>query len=298
MTTIWLPVTLALASSLMYALMVLFVRMGVRTASSATALWLTLAVNVVLLWGWSLVAYGPQFERWWEWRYFALSGLFAPLLGRLLQFQGMAKLGANITTAITLTHPVFTVLLAVLFLNEPIGLIGLLGILLVVAGSVAVGAEKDKVRGTRVLRASWLLLPVLASLCYGIAMVFRKIGLGSGSDPVTAAAVTVTSAWLCSGIYAVLSGQHRSMRCDRKEFKFFVLAGISSGVGPVLAYSALQRADLVVVAPLAATSPLFTLMLTRAFLHAEEIFSFKVLGGTVATVAGVIMVATFGASNG
>jgi uncharacterized membrane protein len=90
-----LPIGMALLSALMFALTFVFVRVGVKSASTTTALWLTLFVNVVFLWGWSLLVYGWQFEQWWEWRYFFLSGVFAPLLGRLFQFQGMAKLGAN-----------------------------------------------------------------------------------------------------------------------------------------------------------------------------------------------------------
>lgn len=295
MSSPWLPVALALASSLMYALMVVFVRLGARTASSATSLWVTLTVNVVMLWGWSLIVYGPQFDRWWEWRYFALSGLFAPMLGRLLQFKSMTRLGANVTTAITLTHPVVTVLLAVLFLGEHLNGMGMLGILLVVAGSVSVGSGSGRAESKNLIRTTWLLLPVLASLCYGVAMVFRKHGLGSGTDAVTAAAVTVSSAWLFSGLYTIFSGNYRGLRCDRSELGFLVLAGISSGIGPMLAYSAMRYGDLVLVAPLAATSPLFTLILTSAFLRTEEIFSFKVVGGTFATVSGVIMVASFGA---
>lgn len=173
-----MPIGMALLSSLMFALTFVFVRVGVKTASTATALWVTLFINVVFLWGWSLLAHGWQFEHWWEWRYFFLSGVFAPLLGRLFQFQGMAKLGANITTPLTLTHPVITVLLAILFLDEHVSRLGLVGGLLVVVGSVLVGMQggQSTTRSLGSVSRVYLMLPLLASVCYGISIVLRKIG--------------------------------------------------------------------------------------------------------------------------
>lgn len=291
-----LPIGMALLSALMFALTFVFVRVGVKSASTTTALWLTLFVNVVFLWGWSLLVYGWQFEQWWEWRYFFLSGVFAPLLGRLFQFQGMAKLGANITTPLTLTHPVISVVLAILFLGEEVTNLGLLGALMVVLGSVVVGMQggQNATRSLQSVSRVYLLLPLLASLSYGISIVFRKIGIDIGSDAVTAAAVTCTSSWFFSTLYVLFTGAVGEIRCSRRELGFFVLAGVFSSLGPVLLYAALQFEGLVVIAPLAATTPLFVLLVSYVFIRADEIFTPQVVAGTVATVAGVILVTTYG----
>ena len=291
-----LPIGMALLSALMFALTFVFVRVGVKSASTTTALWLTLFVNVVFLWGWSLLVYGWQFEQWWECRYFFLSGVFAPLLGRLFQFQGMAKLGANITTPLTLTHPVISVVLAILFLGEEVTNLGLLGALMVVLGSVVVGAQggQNPTRSLQNVSRIYLLLPLVASLSYGISIVFRKIGIDIGSDAVTAASVTCTSSWFFSTLYVLFTGAVGEIRCSRRELGFFVLAGIFSSLGPVLLYAALQFEGLVVIAPLAATTPLFVLLVSYVFIRADEIFTPQVVAGTVATVAGVILVTTYG----
>lgn len=291
-----LPIGMALLSALMFALTFVCVRVGVKSASTTTALWVTLFINVIFLWGWSLLVHGWQFEHWWEWRYFFLSGVFAPLLGRLFQFQGMASLGANITTPLTLTHPVISVLLAILFLDEHVSNLGLFGALMVVLGSVVVGMQggQNATRSLRSVSRIYLLLPLLASLCYGISIVFRKIGIDIGSDAVTAAAVTCTSSWLFATLYVVATGSVGEIRCSRRELGFFVLAGIFSSLGPVLLYAALQFEGLVVIAPLAATTPLFVLLVSYLFIRADEIFTPQVIAGTLATVAGVILVTTYG----
>ena len=290
------PIIMALLSSLMFALTFICVRIGVKTATTTTALWITLFINVLFLWALSLMLYGAQFNQWWEWRYFFLSGMFAPLLGRMFQFQGMARLGANITTPLTLTHPVVSVLLAIAFLGEVITWLGFSGAMLVVIGSVIVGSEGGQ-QSTRTLARvprRYLLLPLAASICYGISVVFRKMGIDLGTDAITAAAVTCTSSWFFASIYVLFSGQTSQIRCTRREMAFFVLAGIFSGLGPMLLYMALEREALVVIAPISATTPLFVLIVSWLLLRADELFTPKVLIGTVATVAGVILVSAYG----
>src|SRR5690606_32193488 len=103
-------------------------------------LWLTLAVNVLLLWSWG-ISRGDVNPDWYSWGYFAISGVFAPLLGRLFQYQGIRHLGANISTPITLTHPLVTVLIAVLFLEERLTTTGFVGAILVIIASTLVGSE-------------------------------------------------------------------------------------------------------------------------------------------------------------
>ena len=90
-----LPILLSLASALMFAVTFVLVKITGKNVSSLAALCVTLTTNVVTLWGWSLLS--AQVSISIEWGYFAIAGIFAPLMGRFFQFQGMAKLGANIT---------------------------------------------------------------------------------------------------------------------------------------------------------------------------------------------------------
>lgn len=290
-------IVLALLSAFVFALSITFVRAGVRSATPTTALWLTLAVNVLFLWCWGLLR-GNWKPDWYSWGYFAISGVFAPLLGRLFQFQGIRRLGANISTPITLTHPLVTVLIAVLFLNERLTTMGLAGAMLVIVASMLVGSEWNGGKpGGRTLLATkkrYLALPLFASLGYGISIVFRKIGVETGTDPVVAAAVTMGSAWLWLSLYLLITRSFGQIRCSRRELSYFLLSGIASGLGPVLLYAALRLADLVVVAPLASTTPLFVLFISYLFVRQDEVFTPKVIVGTIATVAGIIFLTGYG----
>ena len=292
MTIVW-----SLLSAMMFAGTFILVRAGRRTVSVLSTLWITLSCNVIILWGWSLSNQQPQFNQWWDWRYFALAGLFAPLLGRLFQFIGMVRLGANITTPITLTHPLVTVVIAVLILNEPVTATTLFGGFLVLSGSLAVGSQGASAAVlTSALgenRRFYLMFPMAASLAYGISVVFRKIGIDMGTDAVTASAVTTSASWLIVTLYVTLRTEWCAIRCTAYEMKYLAGAGLLSSLGPVFFYLALQHGELIVVAPLAATTPLFVLLGTWILFRQEELFTQAVFIGTLITVVGVGIMTAF-----
>lgn len=292
-----IPILLSLASSLMFAVTFIFVRMAGKSASSLAALWVTLTTNVVFLWAWSLMRDKGSISPSMEWQYFALAGIFAPLLGRLFQFQGMARLGANITTPITLTHPVFTVFLAAIFLGEILDSEIFFGIMFVLAGSMLLGLQsgKDSMSCT-IAPKPYLLFPLAASLAYGVSVLFRKIGIDIGTDAVTAAAVTTSTSWLLFALYLVAFRPSGVLRCELPELVGLVAAGVFSSLGPVLLYMALQVGRVSVVAPLASTTPFFVLLVTGLFMRDEEVFNKWVVLGTIFTVLGVGLILYFGVS--
>ncbi|QOR37976.1 DMT family transporter [Billgrantia diversa] len=292
-----LPILLSLASSLMFASTFFLIKMAGQASSSLAAIWVTLSTNVGFLWSWSLLRENGIISPSPEWQYFVLAGIFAPLLGRMFQFQGMAKLGANITTPITLTHPIFTVLLSVIFLDESLGRGALYGIFLVLGGGILLGFQGG--RGTMVCTGTpykFLLLPLAASLAYGVSVLFRKLGIDMGSDAVTAAAVTTSTSWLLFAIYLVIFRPSGVFTCKSHEFIKFVGAGVFSSLGPVFLYMALQVGKVSVVAPLASTTPFFVLLVTGLYMRNEEVLNRWVVLGTIFTVLGVVLIVSFGMS--
>nr|WP_255760146.1 EamA family transporter [Halomonas desiderata] len=292
-----IPILLSLASSLMFACTFVLIKMAGQASSSLAALWVTLTTNVGFLWAWSLLREKGSVTPSGEWQYFVLAGIFAPLLGRLFQFQGMAKLGANITTPITLTHPIFTVLLAVVFLGESLGGGALFGVFLVLVGSILLGLQSGQ--GSMECAGApkqFLLLPLAASLAYGVSVVFRKVGIDMGSDAVTAAAVTTSTSWLLFAIYLVAYRPSGVFRCKSQELAKFVAAGVFSSLGPVFLYMALQVGRVSVVAPLASTTPFFVLLVTGLYMRNDEVFNRWVVLGTIFTVLGVALIVSFRAS--
>ena len=94
------------------------------------------------------------------------------------------------------------------------------------------------------------------------------------------------------GIIAVRSPAVRAF--DWKSMGFVCLSGLSTTVSIVAQLFAVQRADVLIVAPILATFPLWTLLLAHIFIARLEQITLRLTIGAIVTVAGVVAVAVGG----
>ena len=81
-----------------------FVRAGIKQSNSNTAVFVSLLVNVVVLWLITFSVYEVKVDIY-SWRYFIISGFLAPVLGRVFSFNAIDKLGMNLAVPMTYSHP-------------------------------------------------------------------------------------------------------------------------------------------------------------------------------------------------
>ncbi len=81
---------------------------------------------------------------------------------------------------------------------------------------------------------------------------------------------------------------------DRRSMSFVCLSGLSVAISIVALFFAVQRAEVVVVAPILATFPLWTLLLSHVFIARLESITLRLVIGALLAVAGVIAVAVGG----
>lgn len=285
------PVGLSLVAAFFFAVSSTLVRARVRRASPIVALALSLSVNVVLLWAVSLIWYDVTVDLW-AWRYFIIAGVLAPVLGRFFNYSGIDKLGVNISTPITYANPLVSVALALAFLGERLTTLGLIGAVLVVAGGSVLGTVRGD--GEVSFKRKYLVLPVLAAIFYGTSQVLRKVGIDLVNEPVLAAAVTTTTSWSLLMGYLLFRRDGHDLTAGRSEALYFAAAGLGTSIAIPTLYLALQLGTVVIVTPIMNTSPLFVLALSYVFFRGEELFTPRVVGGTVGVVVGVALLSTFG----
>ena len=288
-----MEVIYALLSSIMFGATFLLVKIGRETASHLSILWITLTVNIFILGLSNLFIDLPKSISLLDLKFFIISGIFAPLLGRLFQFVGMSRLGANTTTALTLTHPLVTVLIGLLFLGESGNIIQIFGAFLIITGSLLIaifsGSNSNSINYSD--HHIYFLYPLLASLTYGISIALRKLGIDLLNSPVLASTVTVFVSWIILSFYLLVT--KFKISCNRREFNYFLFAGILSSIGPVFLYLSLAIGNLLVVAPLAATTPLFVLVGTWLYSKSNENFNYQKTIGTFGIVIGVTLLTLF-----
>jgi uncharacterized membrane protein len=280
----WLPVIFAFGTAVAFAVSAFLVRLGVEQSRPIVALFVTLCVNVVVLWTIVLWAHDVRADVW-GWRYFILAGVFAPGLGRLCNYIGIQRVGVNLSVPISNANPVVSVVLAVSLLDERLSLLSSVGVGLVITGGVLLSSVRSG-ETTSYSRRN-LVFPALGALLYGAVQILRDVGLQLVPAPVVGAAVNMTTSLVLIIIYLSASERYQSLTIGSRELRYFVPAGIASSLGLASLYSALNVGNVVIVAPILNTGPLFTLCLTYLFVRDGEVFGKKVSVGTLTIVLGV-----------
>ena len=135
-----------------------------------------------------------------------------------------------------------------------------------------------------------LAFALIAAAFYGGSSVIAKKAMTEEDIPP----VVFTSFSLLMGVAIVFILFHRRYnfrdRIPRKYLGFIMAAGITSGCAVTLLASAVSRAPIAVVTPLAFLNPLVTLILAHFFLQKLERITPRIVLGTVFAVSGVILV--------
>ena len=151
------------------------------------------------------------------------------------------------------------------------------------APAAALAAEARTPRRTLITGAAFALC---AAMAYGSSQVLTREGIGSLAPPLVGSLIALF--WGTLG-FAALSARNLGERGDHfgRGALFFVTGGILSAMGVLLMFLALGRGTVVVVSPVLATNPLFTLLFAAMFLRGVERITPRIVLGALLVVAGV-----------
>ena len=215
---------------------------------------------------------------------FAAVGVFFPALVTLLTFASNEQLGPTITSAVSGTAPLFALLAAGVLLGEKIPPQAALACVAIVAGVAMLTWKQADVRPGF---TGWALLwPIAGAVVRGLAQAGAKAGLALWPNPLAASLIgyAVSSA-VVSGTNAL--GRSQRPALTRRGLGWFVLTGALNGGAVLLMYGALSIAPVSFVAPVVATYPLVTALLSAVLLR-EEALTRRMVAGVATMVLGVV----------
>ena len=279
----------AFQTALCFSIAHVLIRRGLVGSNALTCSLISLATTTTIFW--LLVLFLIPLSALWTPAigYFVVAGVFAPAIGQTLGYVGMERIGVARSSPIVNTSPIFSSILAVVFLGEIWVAQNIFGTCLVILGVVILSSRNPA-------QGDWskkdIIYPVLAALAFGISTTLRKTGLMTIQVPLLAAAVTVgTAFFVLLGILQIRGGA-RVLKFNRRS-NAWLFAGALVNTGAILSFfSALNVGKVVRIEPLVACNPLLTILWAAIFLREIETLSTRVVLGALVTVTGTVLVVT------
>jgi drug/metabolite transporter (DMT)-like permease len=220
---------------------------------------------------------------------FACTGVVGAYLGRTLFVKTVDQIGASRAQSLNNSSPLITVLLAALFLGEPLTLVVLAGVVLIISGVFFV-AETDNQDERRGSKKVLTLTSVMATVCYGIVPVLKKFGTENGGTPVMGALVMhATGLLLLVTLGSLLKIEFKPERIAPSSVVCFVAAGFLYAIGSIMTLKALIYAPASVAAPVWSAQPIVSFFLVKTTLKGIEAVSWRDGLAAALVVLGVVV---------
>jgi DME family drug/metabolite transporter len=283
------PESVAILSSIGWAVDSVLVRLGARTSNVVAAAFLSYFIAAAFFWIYVALFLPKDIFSSPAIIYFVLSGCFQPLLARICYYVGLMRLGVSRAAPLRGVEPLFALAMALAFLREQPTSHVYLGTSLIVT-SVWLITSRGKGEGEWKL---WhLVFPLGAALFGAVSQNLRRGGLLILSDPVFGAAVSSSTSFILFSLFLAASGRVRLITTNKRSFPFFGSAALVSLVAQLLNFTALNLSEVSIIVPLVNTTPLFSVLFSSFFLKDLEKVTSKLVGGAALMVAGAAIIAS------
>ena len=201
----------------------------------------------------------------------------------LCYFKALQLGDVNKVAPIDKSSTVLTILLAFIFLGEPVSIPQALGVVGIGVGTLLMIAKKEVEDGKPHSKA-WLVYAFLSAVFASLTSIFGKIGVENVESNLGTAIRTVVvlvMAW----VMVFVTGEQKGIRSiGKKSWVFLFLSGITTGLSWLCYYRALQDGPASVVVPIDKLSILVTIVFSWIVL--KEKLTPKAAVGLVLILAG------------
>lgn len=277
----------AFGSAFFAGVTAILAKCGIRKTDSTVAT--AVRTIVVLLFSWLMVfVVGSQDQLGSidpnTWLFLILSGL-ATGASWLCYFRALQLGDINKVVPVDKSSVILTMLLAFLFLQEPITPFGGIGVVLIAAGTFLMIEKKD-VKQKEGQKKSWFLYAAGSAIFASLTSILGKIGI-SGVESNLGTAIRTAVVLLMAWVMVFVAGKAGEVRkIPKNELGFICLSGIATGASWLCYYRALQDGLASIVVPIDKLSILVTLAFSYFVFH--ERLSKKSAIGLVLIVAGTL----------
>lgn len=215
------------------------------------------------------------------------SGLIGFALGDAVLFEAFVLLGARLAMLLMTLSPLFSALLAWLFLGQNLSLPKAVAMAVTLGGIAwVVWGDGDHQTHPHLWRG--ILLGIGGALGQSVGLVFSKFGLAGDFPPISANLIRVTAGLAALLLYFGATGRLRGTLGAMRDGRATAFIGLGAVTGPVLgvvlSLIAIAKAPMGVAATLMSLSPVILLPVAH-FVFKEKVGGHAILG-TLLALAG------------
>ena len=274
-------VLLAIASAFLFGAMTVAIRFALaRGAVAEAGAMFTVLVALTVTLPFTIVE-GIDVSHVWP---FLLAGLLGPGLSQLLFTLAVREAGPSRTSVVVGTAPLFSVAIALVFLDEALqaGLVS--GAILIVAGGLLLVGERGRPAHVRLIG---LALALTATIVFAVRdNLVRWLAIDSEVEPGAAATATLAAGGALIAVVILASRAPVRVR----DLRAFAPAGVLFGLSYICLFEAYYRGPVTVVSPLVATESLWGVAFSALLLKRVEGVGARLVAGALLIVCGGILI--------
>lgn len=220
---------------------------------------------------------------------FLFGGIVGTTLGRLAYYAGVRRVGASVSVGVMNTRPVFSIVMAIGFLNETVTPIVGVGVLFLTSGVLILSLSKGgDIRGWSIHE---LAFPIAAAIAFGAGNVIRRFGfVVTPASILEGVTLNETAAIFTLGLYLLVFRHDQIKEANVEAIRYFVLAGVISGLGLISFFQAISIGRVSIVDPLSSMAPLFGTVFAYLLLRdVERVTSGVMVGALLIVIGGVLI---------
>jgi drug/metabolite transporter (DMT)-like permease len=288
---------IALLSALLWAIASVLLAMGARQIHVLPLNLVRCVVSTVFFWALlpfyggleALAAIPPG-----AWLWLVVSVVCLLVVGDTLYFRSLDLAGVSWAMPVASVNPLWAVLLAALFIDEPLSWSLLLGALLVVGGVTLLSRSSGQTSNGRTIepqaRRRGLLLAFAVSILWGGGQVALKPATAGMTSVVANSIRQPMGMLLLLGFNLTQGRLHELKKLDKKSWLVILVASlVGTGIGTLLFIMAIQMTGAGRTAVLTSTAPLLAMPFSMLWLR-ERPTRWTVIG-TMLTTVGIGLIA-------
>lgn len=278
---------IALLTSICYAVALVASRLGLRYSTPATVTLVSILIQNTTLWSAVFLSGGIPKVSWIAVALFCVVGTFQMGV-RLFAYTGVLKIGASRSSALQSVSPLISATIAITILRETATPVILGGTLFVVMGIILVSWKAE--RELPSFRWWHLLLPLGAACLTGMNHPIRRYAFSLSNEPLFFSAFMGFVSFIGFLVYMASSPGAQRLDWNRQAVAPFLWTGIFETLSILFIMTSLSIGRVVVVAPIAATYPVWALIGAKLFLRDVERIGWKAIMGILSVVAGTVAI--------